>query len=471
MTASSPSPALPPPDTAADAPAVVPPSRASGGWRSTLRQVVSLRDDADEAAAVQAIRAGVDFRGGNFWALVLAIVVASVGLNVNSTAVIIGAMLISPLMGPLMGIGLGLGTDDLPLVRRALRTLAIAAAASVATSALFFVLSPLAEAQSELLARTRPTVYDVLVALAGGSAGIVALTRRGGGGNVLPGVAIATALMPPLCTAGFGLSRLDPAFVFGALYLFLINAVLISVSTLVVVRILGFATRVSGDAARARRVHRLVTWTTVLTVLPSIWVAWQVVQETRLEAAARRFVAARLAGDTRTVLRTEVRHRRDSTVIDVTLLGTPIAAPALDMLRAALPAAGLAGTRLVVHQLTEGALGAEQVDAAVRAGVLAELSRRSPATEAVRDSLRAATARLAQREATALAVAQAGRELAVLVPEVAGTRAAEGSGTGPATVLVTWRRPPAARERDRITRYLRTRLGDDALQVEHLLAP
>lgn len=163
-----------------------------------VRRLFRLRDETDEALTVEEIKASIDFRGGNLWALVLAIVVASVGLNVNSTAVIIGAMLISPVMGPIMGAGLGLGLNDVDLLRRSVRNVAIAAVVSVLTSALYFAVSPLAEAQSELLARTRPTIYDVLIALAGGTAGIVAISRRGARGNVIPGVAIATALMPGL---------------------------------------------------------------------------------------------------------------------------------------------------------------------------------------------------------------------------------------------------------------------------------
>lgn len=182
---------------------------------------------------------GVVFRGTNLWVLIFAIFVASLGLNVNSTAVIIGAMLISPLMGPIMGIGLGMGINDLVLLKRAINNFAIATGVALTTSTLFFLLSPLNDAHSEILARTSPTIYDVLIAFFGGFAGIVATSSKQKG-NVIPGVAIATALMPPLCTAGYGLATLQLQFFYGAFYLFIINTVFIALATFIIVRLLHF---------------------------------------------------------------------------------------------------------------------------------------------------------------------------------------------------------------------------------------
>lgn len=179
------------------------------------------QDREEEAASIEAIRAGVEFKGSTILILVFAIFIASLGLNTNSAAVIIGAMLISPLMGPIMGIGLGLGINDYELIKRSFRNLAVATLFSVITSTIYFWVSPLNEARSELLARTSPTIYDVLIAFFGGLAGIVAMSSKQKG-NVLPGVAIATALMPPLCTAGFGLATGNFYYFFGAFYLFFI---------------------------------------------------------------------------------------------------------------------------------------------------------------------------------------------------------------------------------------------------------
>lgn len=187
-------------------------------------------DKIEDTEAVQSILSGTEFKGSSLWILVCAILIASLGLNMNSTAVIIGAMLISPLMGPIMGIGLGLGINDTSLIARCLKNLAVATIFSLLASCLYFWISPLNDARSELLARTQPTIYDVLIAFFGGFAGIIATGTRHKG-NILPGVAIATALMPPLCTAGYGLATWQTNFLFGAFYLFLINCVYIGLAT------------------------------------------------------------------------------------------------------------------------------------------------------------------------------------------------------------------------------------------------
>ena len=201
------------------------------------------QDKEDELETIESIKKGIEFKGTNLWVLIFATFVASLGLNTNSTAVIIGAMLISPLMGPIMGFGLGLGISDFGLIKRAFRNFVTAILFSVITSTVFFLISPISEAQSELLARTQPTVYDVLIAFFGGLAGIVASSTKSKG-NVIPGVAIATALMPPLCTAGFGLATGNLYYFFGAFYLFFINTVFISLSTYLVVRILKYPKKV-----------------------------------------------------------------------------------------------------------------------------------------------------------------------------------------------------------------------------------
>lgn len=199
-----------------------------------IRKLFDLREDQDEPEAIDDnVRNGVRFAGTNLWVLIFAILVASVGLNVNSTAVIIGAMLISPLMGPIVGLGYAAAVNDFSLIRQSARNLGTFTGLSLITSMIYFTLSPLDVPGSELLARTTPTLWDVLIAAFGGAAGMVALTRRSIS-NVVPGVAIATALMPPLCTAGFGLANGRWDMFAGAFYLFLINGVFIAASTLAV---------------------------------------------------------------------------------------------------------------------------------------------------------------------------------------------------------------------------------------------
>jgi uncharacterized hydrophobic protein (TIGR00271 family) len=248
-------------------------------WRRDLYRLLNLRRDQQAPELIDtALRDGVHIGGTNLWVLFFAILVASVGLNVNSTAVIIGAMLISPLMGPIVGIGYGAAVSDFPLVRRAARNLVVFALLSLVTSALYFLVSPLDEPQSELLARTSPTLWDVLIAAFGGAAGMIAATRRGYT-NVMPGVAIATALMPPLCTAGFGLAHWRLDIFSGAFYLFLINGVFIAFSSLVIARILRLPTKAPIDPTTRQR-HRF--WLGVLLVAvmsPSLLFGWRLVQQ------------------------------------------------------------------------------------------------------------------------------------------------------------------------------------------------
>ena len=210
-------------------------STMQGDNTQTLWQVVKgyfnafpEKDCEDEVVAQ--ISDGVDFHGATLWVLIFAIFIASLGLNVNSTAVIIGAMLISPLMGPIIGMGLAVGIADLKLFKRALTNYLITTVISVVTATIYFTISPITEAQSELLARTSPTLYDVLIALFGGAAGILAISTKSKN-NVIPGVAIATALMPPLCTAGYGLAVSNTSYFFGAFYLYFINTVFIAFTT------------------------------------------------------------------------------------------------------------------------------------------------------------------------------------------------------------------------------------------------
>ena len=186
---------------------------------SKLQEIFSLHHDQAHPDKVDAaIRANVRVSGTNMWVLIFAIAIASIGLNVNSTAVIIGAMLISPLMGPIVGMGYGAAVSDVKLIRLAMRNMLIFIVISLFTATLYFLITPLQQAQSELLARTQPTLWDVLIAFFGGSAGVVAITRKEVS-NVVPGVAIATALMPPLCTAGYGLAHSNWDYFFGAFYL------------------------------------------------------------------------------------------------------------------------------------------------------------------------------------------------------------------------------------------------------------
>ena len=258
--------------------------------RRTVRYYANIYDHIDTEDAAQRIKSGIWFRGPNVWILAFSIVIASAGLNVNSTAVIIGAMLISPLMGPIIGLGLALGTNDLDLLKLAAKNLLVMVAISLVASTLFFLLSPLELINpTELAARTRPTIYDVLIALFGGLAGILENSRKERG-TVIAGVAIATALMPPLCTAGYGLSCLRFQYFFGAMYLFIINTVFITLATYVMVKYLRFKTASGIDPVVAKRRNNTITAIIAIVVIPSIISAIGMIQENNFERNVEAFV-------------------------------------------------------------------------------------------------------------------------------------------------------------------------------------
>lgn len=248
-----------------------------------------LEEKEDYVAVINQLEKGVVFRGTNLWVLIFAIFVASLGLNVNSTAVIIGAMLISPLMGPIMGLGLGMGINDIALLKKALYNFLVATGVALATSTLFFSISPINDAHSEILARTSPNIYDVLIALFGGLAGMLATSSKNKG-NVIPGVAIATALMPPLCTAGYGLATFQFQFFFGAFYLFIINTVFIALATFFVVKFLHFPLKDLHNPKSQKLAQRVVGIIVLITLLPSIYFGYDMIQQNNFLQNANKYI-------------------------------------------------------------------------------------------------------------------------------------------------------------------------------------
>ena len=259
-------------------------------FRKTLH-FFSLESELENQDSVyEEIKKGIVFKGTNLWILIFAIIVASVGLNMNSTAVIIGAMLISPLMGPINGMGYSIATYDFDLFRKSVKNFSFAILASLVASTLYFVLSPVSTAHSELLARTSPTIYDVLIALFGGLAGIVAISSKQKG-NVIPGVAIATALMPPLCTAGYGLATRQFDFFFGAFYLFTINTIFIAIASVWISQILKFPIRTIVDEGKKKRIDRSITLVITIVLLPSIFFGYKLVKQERFTQNANSYVS------------------------------------------------------------------------------------------------------------------------------------------------------------------------------------
>ena len=247
------------------------------------------KEQEDYKIVIDRIDKAVVFKGTNLWVLIFAIFIASLGLNVNSTAVIIGAMLVSPLMGPIMGLGLGMGINDLALLRKSLFNYLLAGGVGLATSTIYFLISPINDAHSEILARTSPNIYDVLIALFGGFAGIMATATKQKG-NVIPGVAIATALMPPLCTAGYGLATFQFPFFFGAFYLYIINSVFIALATLFTTRFLKFPYKHLPKVSDEKRSKRIVWVVVLITITPSLYFGYDLVQQNKFLNKANSFI-------------------------------------------------------------------------------------------------------------------------------------------------------------------------------------
>lgn len=338
---------------------------------NAVRHVFSLSDDKSEADAIDTeIRSNVSLRGTNLWVLIIAILIASVGLDVNSTAVVIGAMLISPLMGPIMGIGYGIGVYDFPLIRKAVMSLLVATLIAFLTSTLYFLISPLSEAHSELLARTSPTIWDVLIAFFGGLAGIIAATRKIKT-NVIPGVAIATALMPPLCTAGYGLANGQWHFFFGAFYLYIINSVFIAFAAVIIISAMKLPHRNYVDARTESRVKKYVTALIIITVVPSLYLAYKLVKEEVFAKQAKLFVEQEFKFDE--TYYTNLQIDPKSKKIELSLIGKPISKSTIKTIQNKLINNRLEASTLVVHQA-----GEQKIDTlSLKTSIVADLYKES----------------------------------------------------------------------------------------------
>lgn len=322
-------------------------------FKLLIRDLLSLKSDkAPEEETIATIRAGIDFKGANLWVLIFAIFVASLGLNTNSAAVIIGAMLISPLMGPIIGMGLGVGINDFEMLKRAFKSFTIASIFSVLTATFYFAITPIAEAQSELMARTSPTIYDVLIALFGGLAGIVALCSSGQrGGNVIPGVAIATALMPPLCTTGFGIATGNWLYAAGAFYLYIINSIFISCATFVGVNILDFKKKVFVDKQREKRVKHIIITIAVLTMIPATYLTYTLVEENIFTTKVNSFINHNIASDRTQVISKDIDCAAQT--VKVITIGEEIPTEEIERIQNRLERYGLKNVNLNIVQGTK----------------------------------------------------------------------------------------------------------------------
>ena len=404
-----------------------------------------LSDKEDERQVVEQVSAGVEFRGTNLWILMCAIMIASLGLNVNSTAVIIGAMLISPLMGPIIGMGLSVGIGDFDLLKRALKNYGVATLISVVTATVYFLISPLSEARSELLARTSPSLYDVLIAFFGGAAGVLALTTKSKG-QVIPGVAIATALMPPLCTAGYGLATAQWSYFFGAFYLFFINTVFIAVATFLGVKFLRFHTLSTLPPERLQYGRRVITVILVITLIPAAVMTVSIVRKNIFERNVASFVERELHQSGTQIIGRAVEHD----TLRVVAVGRNISDAEVSEARSRMGYYGLKSMALEVIQGADAELAArfnsEMAASESRTAVLArqleEYTRYDTLSAHVADE-----ADILFPEVESIAVGRVGGEAVALV-KIAG-----GDDNAPHVDL------------GQLQSWLRARSGDEQLQL------
>lgn len=437
-----------------------------------IRHLGNLASDTDVEATLKTITKSLEFRGANVWILAFATIVASIGLDVNSTAVIIGAMLISPLMGPINGVGLAIGISDSELLRKSLKNFCIMVVISLIASTLYFLISPLSDAQSELLARTKPTIFDVMIAFVGGLAGIVALSRKEPSFTVISGVAIATALMPPLCTAGFGLATGQMNFFIGAFYLFFINSVFIALATFIIVRFLGFPHKKYLDNARSKTVNRYITIFTVIVLTPSVFMAVDVIRETAFNNAAIRYIndiQESAIFDHVELINNKREYTRKERTITLSLVGQLLTESEINDLNHRLLNYGLTKTKLKIKQ-TDFVSNIESTEATLLENILDKRENQIAVKDSVIQSLQADILSLKNSNEVYVKIAE---EIAVQYPSIVSVSISNMTYTETSTMETTtlptlyleWKNKPIAKERTQIINWLKVRLGAEEIKV------
>ncbi|NCT17013.1 MAG: DUF389 domain-containing protein [Flavobacteriia bacterium] len=338
-----------------------------------MTELLDIRHDTDTETTVEEIKKEISFKAHNAWILIFSIFVASIGLNVSSAAVVIGAMLISPLMGPIVGVGMSVAINDVDTLKRSLVNLGVMILLSVLTAYLYFLLSPLTKLTPELEARTYPTILDVLVAIFGGLALIVAKTKKGTIASVIFGVAIATALMPPLCTAGYGLAVGNMEYFFGAFYLFTINSIFIALSTFLVAKLLGFPLVRYANSQRRKRISQIATTIAIVVMIPSALLFWELLNKEIFVTNATSFVNETVHHEGTEMLK--VASDYDAKMIEVYLIGKPVSLDVISSWQSKLEnTEKLKEVKLKIYQgADQSSEISERLSTEVRAGILSDL--------------------------------------------------------------------------------------------------
>lgn len=440
-----------------------------------------LWDKTDKQGTIETIVEGIEFRGASMWSLIVAILLASIGLNVNSTALIIGAMLISPLMGPIMGAGLALGLYDTKLLRRALYNLAVMTGISLLVSFAYFSLSPLGGTTPELLARTAPTFFDVLVALLGGTAMIIAVSRKSRSANTIAGVAVATALMPPLCTAGYGLASRQMGIFAGAAYLYLINSIFIGFTTFFFTKYLKLGEARVDSPPISRKWAVILSLIAAAFLAPSLYMAYDLIQDTSYKSRVDQFVAKNMQFPDSQIGTVLKKRGKPLSSIQVTVVGAPISDEMVKHLQAQLPEFGLPDTELKVIQSSGSpaanqAAGPEQSQTQNLEPSPASIAAQGVESEKDR-TIRELRERIAAMDDRDALLAQVSNEVHALFPEVASLSwgdllVKESEAVDPQkvyTILVKWDKGQGGQaERAKLGVFIRLRLKNDNISVVYL---
>ena len=435
-----------------------------------LRVILHFSDEIDYANASASIKKGIAFKGTNVFILACAIVIASVGLNVNSIPVIIGAMLVSPVMGPILGFGLGLATEDYHLLKESLKNFTVMVVISIIASTLFFLLSPLSLANpSELLARTNPTIYDVLIALFGGLAGIIAISRKDKG-TVISGVAIATALMPPLCTVGYGISIWKGHVIFGALYLFTINSIFIALATFAAVKYFRFPKVETLSGETHKSLPKSLVYTILLIVIvPSILTAINVIKENNFEIHAERVVTENKNMGKCHIYDYKATYSRKASTLELFLAGERPTPEDKERLYTCAEEYGITRNQIIFRE--DATIVRENLSEAEILRGIYEYNDRQIGI--LRDSIASLEAKLSDYKAKEIPVQAISRELFAQYPEITSLSLTQGASIAAndteanekVVAIISCEQPIDSTLHDRIERWLKVRLNDENVVV------
>ena len=434
-----------------------------------LKSLISFSSEIDYDNATTSIRKNIAFRGTNVFILACAIIIASVGLNVNSIPVIIGAMLVSPVMGPILGFGLGLGTEDDHLLKDSLKNFGVMVGISIIASALFFLLSPLSLANpSELLARTNPTIYDVLIALFGGLAGIIETSRKDKG-SVITGVAIATALMPPLCTVGYGLSIWNWHYVLGALYLFIINSIFIALATFLAVKFFRFPVVENTDEAHRRLPQGWLIVIMIIVIVPSIISAVSVIKENNFKIHAEKVVSENKNLGKCFIYDHKATYSRKSPTIELYLAGETLTKEGKQQIYKSAEEYGITRSQIIFHE-DATSMRQEFSEVEIVKGIYEHTDQQ---IKTLNDSIVKLGQQLTDYKAKELPVEAISKELFAQYPDITSLSLTRGSSMETSSeqpieqivAIVSSENSLNAELEDRIERWLKVRLNNENVLV------